>query len=59
MESTKIAVPEQSKEERKASQVPAEVYDPEHPYKDWDPSAPFISDELEDKLVRGELVDLG
>lgn len=60
MESKAAAATARPKEERKVSQFPQEVYDPEHPYKDWDPSAPYVlSDEEEEMLMRGELVDLG
>jgi hypothetical protein len=58
MKPTKVAISEQPEQKREVSQVPQEVYDPKHPYKDWDPSAPALSDEDYRKLLRGELVEL-
>jgi hypothetical protein len=33
-------------------------FDPEHPYKDYDPAQPYISDDLEAELKKGKLVEL-
>ena len=51
---------ERIRKKNTVSKFPPGIYDPDHPYKDWDPCAPYVlSDEEEAALRLGEFVDLG